>query len=179
MLLKKFQFGSLLYDQEKREFVDIFQSGKKSFFPCLDLLLDVSLIFLNEFHRFSMFLSRAFQKNLEYVFMLRRSNKAYRTGNVGMQVGLQVGRQVFKKSNMISVTQCDIVQCCMTELSHTTLRFLSLAEQCYTPNFHLRCFKSTVDAVKSKISLLIKQLRRQPQNKDDLNIEDNLKMKVT
>ena len=32
----------------------------------------------------------------------------------------------------------------------------SLAEQCHTQNFYLRCFKSDFDAVKSKFGLLIK-----------------------
>ena len=41
-------------------------------------------------------------------------------------------------------------------LSHATLRFLSLAEQCQTQNFYLRCFNSDFDAVKSKFGLLIK-----------------------
>ena len=40
-------------------------------------------------------------------------------------------------------------------LSHATLRFFSLAEQCHTQNFYLRCFKSDFDAVKSKFDLLI------------------------
>ena len=40
-------------------------------------------------------------------------------------------------------------------LSHATLRFFSLAEQCHTQNFYLRCFKSDFDAVKSKLDLLI------------------------
>ena len=41
------------------------------------------------------------------LFMLRRSNEAYRTGNVG--------RDVFKKnSNMISVTSYDVAGYCTT-----------------------------------------------------------------
>ena len=40
-------------------------------------------------------------------------------------------------------------------LSHDTLRFFSLAEQCHTQNFYLRCFKSDFDAAKSKFDLLI------------------------
>ena len=40
-------------------------------------------------------------------------------------------------------------------LSHATLRFFSLAEQCLTQNFYFRCFKSNFYAVKSKFSLLI------------------------
>ena len=40
-------------------------------------------------------------------------------------------------------------------LSHATLRFFSLAEQCHTQNFYLRCFKSDFDAVKSKFCLVI------------------------
>ena len=40
-------------------------------------------------------------------------------------------------------------------LSHATLGFFSLAEQCHTQNFYLRCFKSDFDAVKSKFDLLI------------------------
>ena len=35
-----------------------------------------------------------------------------------------------------------------------TLRRLSLAEQCHTQNFYLRCFKSDFDAVKGKFGLL-------------------------
>ena len=41
------------------------------------------------------------------------------------------------------------------ELSNATFRFFSLAEQCHTPNFYLRCFKSDFDAVKDKFGLLI------------------------
>ena len=40
-------------------------------------------------------------------------------------------------------------------VNHATLRFLSLAEQCQTQNFYLRCFNSDFDAVKSKFGLLI------------------------
>ena len=40
-------------------------------------------------------------------------------------------------------------------LSHATLRFFSLAEQCHTQKFYVRCFKSDFDAVKSKFDLLI------------------------
>ena len=40
-------------------------------------------------------------------------------------------------------------------LSHATLRFFGLAEQCNTQNSHLRCFKSDFNAVKSKFGLLI------------------------
>ena len=40
-------------------------------------------------------------------------------------------------------------------LSHPTLRFFSLADQCHTQNFYLRSFKSDFDAVKSKFDLLI------------------------
>ena len=40
-------------------------------------------------------------------------------------------------------------------LSHATHRFFSLAEQCHTQNFYLRCFKSDFDAVKGKFGLLI------------------------
>ena len=40
-------------------------------------------------------------------------------------------------------------------LSHATLRFFNLAEQCHTKKFYLRCFKSDFDAVKSKFGLLI------------------------
>ena len=36
-----------------------------------------------------------------------------------------------------------------------TLRFFSLAEQCHTQKFYLRCFKADSDAVKSKFGLLI------------------------
>ena len=41
-------------------------------------------------------------------------------------------------------------------LSSPTLRFFSLAEQCHTQKFYLRCFKLDFDAVKSKFGLLIK-----------------------
>ena len=36
-------------------------------------------------------------------------------------------------------------------LSHATLRFFSLAMQCHTQNFYLKCFNSDFDAVKSKL----------------------------
>ena len=39
-------------------------------------------------------------------------------------------------------------------LTSATLRFFSLAEQCHTQKFNLRCFKSDFDAVKSKFGLL-------------------------
>ena len=40
-------------------------------------------------------------------------------------------------------------------LSHDTLRFFSLAEQCHTKKFYPRCFNWDFDAVKSKFVLLI------------------------
>ena len=40
-------------------------------------------------------------------------------------------------------------------LSHATLRFFSLADQCHTQNLYLRCFKSDFDDVKSNLDLLI------------------------
>ena len=40
-------------------------------------------------------------------------------------------------------------------LSHATLRFFSLAEQCHTQKFYLRCFKSDFDALKNKFGLLL------------------------
>ena len=39
-------------------------------------------------------------------------------------------------------------------LSHATLRFLSLAEQCHTQKIYLRCFNSGFDAVKSIFHLI-------------------------
>ena len=39
-------------------------------------------------------------------------------------------------------------------LSSAKLRFFSLAEQCHTQKFYLRCFKSDFDAVKSMFGLL-------------------------
>ena len=41
------------------------------------------------------------------------------------------------------------------QLSHATLRFFSLAEQCHAQNFYLRCVKLDFDDVKSKLGLLI------------------------
>ena len=58
-------------------------------------------------------------------------------------------------------------------LRNATLRFFSLAEQCNTQSFYLRCFKSDFDAVKSKFGLLTKQIEkttskwRWPQKEDD------------
>ena len=52
-------------------------------------------------------------------------------------------------------------------MSSATLRRFSLAEQCHTQNFYLRCFKSDFDAVKSKFGLL--------KNENDLKNEDDLK----
>ena len=43
----------------------------------------------------------------------------------------------------------------LTVMSHATLRFYSLAEQCHTQNFYLRCFNSDFDAVKSKFGLVL------------------------
>ena len=52
-----------------------------------------------------------------------------------------------------------IVECSITiqaqKISNVTLRPFSLAEQCHTQSFYLRCFKSDFDAVKSKFGLLI------------------------
>ena len=52
-----------------------------------------------------------------------------------------------------------IVECFITiqaqKMSSATLRLFSLAEQCHTQNFNLRCFKTFFDAVKSKFGLLI------------------------
>ena len=45
-------------------------------------------------------------------------------------------------------------------LSHATLRFFSLAEQCQTQNFYLKCFKSDFDAIKSKFDLLIELIKK-------------------
>ena len=50
-------------------------------------------------------------------------------------------------------------------LSHAPLRFWSLAEQCQTQIFYLRCFNSDFDAVNSKFGLLI-------DIEDDLKKED-------
>ena len=54
-----------------------------------------------------------------------------------------------------------------TWLKTATLRLFSVAEQCHTPNFYLRCFKSDFDAVKSKFGLL--------KNADDLKMEFQMK----
>ena len=40
-------------------------------------------------------------------------------------------------------------------LSNATLSFSSLAEQCNTQHFYVRCFKSDFDAVKIKFGQLI------------------------
>ena len=40
-------------------------------------------------------------------------------------------------------------------LSNPALRYFNLAEQCHTQKFHLRCFNSDFDAVKSKFGLLL------------------------
>ena len=45
-------------------------------------------------------------------------------------------------------------------MSNATLRFLSLAEQCHTQKFYLRCFRSDFDAVKSKFGLLIEWIEK-------------------
>ena len=45
-------------------------------------------------------------------------------------------------------------------LSRATLSFFSLAEQCHTQKFYLRCFKSDLDAVKSKFGVLIKKIEK-------------------
>ena len=45
-------------------------------------------------------------------------------------------------------------------MSRATLRFSSLAEQCHTQKFYLRCFNSDFDAVKSKFGLLIKKIEK-------------------
>ena len=72
-------------------------------------------------------------------------------------------------------------------LSHATLRFFSLTENCHTQIFYLGCFKSDFDAIKSKFGLLIEKIKKTPQiednleneddhkNEDDLKNEDNLK----
>ena len=41
--------------------------------------------------------------------------------------------------------------------------------------FDLRCFISEFDAIKSKLGLSFSRLRIQPQNKDNLKNEDELK----
>ena len=41
------------------------------------------------------------------------------------------------------------------KMNSATLIPISLAEQCHTQNFYLRCFKSDFDAVKGKFGLLI------------------------
>ena len=66
-------------------------------------------------------------------------------------------------------------------MSHATLRFSSLAEQCHTQKFYLRCFNSDFDAVKSKFALLIELINQttsneyELKNEDDFKNEDNLK----
>ena len=47
----------------------------------------------------------------------------------------------------------------MATSNSATLRPFSLAEQCHTQNFYLRCFKSDFDAVKSKVNLLNKNIK--------------------
>ena len=67
----------------------------------------------------------------------------------------------FKASNWIIYWLLTVVQATYLSdkvfrawLSSATLRFFSLAEQCHTQKFYLRCFKSDFDAVKSKFGLL-------------------------
>ena len=58
-----------------------------------------------------------------------------------------------------------------------TLRFFSLAEQCQTQNFYLRCFKSDFDAVKSKFGLLIEWIEKTTSIRRWPKYEDNLQLK--
>ena len=44
-------------------------------------------------------------------------------------------------------------------MNSATLRLCSLAEQCHTQNFYLKCFKMDFDAVKSKVGLLNKYIK--------------------
>ena len=60
-----------------------------------------------------------------YIFMLRRSNEAYRTENVGLSVCRSVGRS----SKKIKHDICDIVR-------RRTMLY-DIAEPCFTQNFHL------------------------------------------
>ena len=49
-------------------------------------------------------------------------------------------------------------------LSHVIFRLFSLAEQCHTQNFYLKCFNSDFDAVKSKFGLLIEKIKETTSN---------------
>ena len=60
-------------------------------------------------------------------------------------------------------------------MSYATLRYFSLAEQCHTQKFYLRCFNSNFDAVKANLVYSLNRLRRRPQIKDNLNNDDDLK----
>ena len=51
----------------------------------------------------------------------------------------------------------------------------SLAKQCHTQNFYLRCFKSDCDAIKSKFGLLIEQIEKTKTSK----LKTTSKMKMT
>ena len=49
-------------------------------------------------------------------------------------------------------------------MNSPTLRPFSLAEQCHNQNFHLRCFNSDIDVVKSKFGLFIEKIEMATSN---------------
>ena len=63
--------------------------------------------------------------------------------------------------NKLHDTLYDILHCILHDTLYNTLynilhtQIVRLAEQCHSQNFYLWCFKSDVDAVKSKIDLFI------------------------
>ena len=64
----------------------------------------------------------------------------------------------------------------MATSNSATLRFFSVAEQCHTQNFCLRCFKSDFDAIKKQIlSTHRVDWEDDLKGMDDLKIKDNLK----
>ena len=71
--------------------------------------------------------------------------------------------QTWRSTNAWAPATDEAVVCTLIEpsnamqglLSDAALRLLSLAEQCNTQKFYLRCFKSDIDAVKSKYDLHI------------------------
>ena len=70
---------------------------------------------------------------------------------------------VFQNSYQGTSSSCRELKFCLDVVctsQHTSNHQRSLAEQCHTQKFYLRCFKSDFDAVKSKFGLLTEQIEK-------------------
>ena len=120
-----------------------------------NLHVDDELMEMQEMHHIGHFI---FQRELPKV---PRSMSWFVSQSVSQFVSVCVS--VFQNSYQGPSRLCRELRFCL-ELVHTSQHTLnpqrSLAEQCHTQDFYLRCFKSDFDDVKSNLDLLIEQIEK-------------------